>query len=194
MEDNMNFEEMRNQFAILKDQLNKQEIVSDHLLRETMKAKKSAINSTKRMEYICVAICLVLYPLLGFDNTINPAFIIATCLMVIVSAVATHYIHKPVDNLNFLTDDFATVARVMAKFKKQYNQWLYYVTPALIIPWLCWVCYEFAWKNALEGVNPWFMTSALIVGVIIGGAIGLYYHFKAVNAAQEIMDQIEEEA
>ncbi|MBR4920669.1 MAG: hypothetical protein IKZ62_05065 [Prevotella sp.] len=192
MEDNMNFEEMRNQFAILKDQLNKQEIVSDHLLRETMKAKKSAINSTKRFEYICVAICLVLYPLLGFDNTINPAFIIATCLMVIVSAVATHYIHKPVDDLNFLRDDFTTVARVMAKFKKQYNQWLYYVTPALIIPWLCWTCYEFAWKNALEGVNPWFMTSALIVGVIIGFLIGYYYHRKAVNAAQEIMDQIEE--
>ena len=188
----MNFEEMRNQFAILKDQLKKQEIVSDHLLRETMKAKKSAINSTKRMEYICVAICLVLYPLLGFDNTISPAFIIATCLMVIVSAVATHYIHKPVDKLNFLTDDFTTVARVMAKFKKQYDQWLYYVTPALIIPWLGWTCYEFAWKNAPEGVNPWIMTSGLIVGVIIGGAIGLYYHFKAVNAAQEIMDQIEE--
>lgn len=188
----MNFEEMRNQFAILKDQLNKQEIISDHLLRETMKAKKSAINSTKRMEYICVAICLVLYPLLGFDNTISLAFIIATCLMVIVSAVATHYIHKPVDDLNFMRDDFTTVARVMAKFKKQYDQWLYYVTPALIIPWLCWVCYEFAWKNAPEGVNPWFMTSALIVGVIIGGAIGLYYHFKAVNAAQDIMNQIEE--
>ncbi len=188
----MNFEEMRNQFAILKDQLNKQEIISDHLLRETMKAKKSAINSTKRMEYICVAICLILYPLLGFDNTISLAFIIATCLMVIVSAVATHYIHKPVDDLNFMRDDFTTVARVMAKFKKQYDQWLYYVTPALIIPWLCWVCYEFAWKNAPEGVNPWFMTSALIVGVIIGGAIGLYYHFKAVNAAQDIMNQIEE--
>lgn len=183
---------MRNQFAILKDQLKKQEIVSDHLLRETMKAKKSAINSTKRMEYICVAICLVLYPLMGFGKTISPAFIIATCLMVIVSAVATHYIHKPVDKLNFLTDDFTTVAHVMAKFKKQYDQWLYYVTPALIIPWLGWTCYEFAWKNAPEGINPWIMTSGLIVGVIIGGAIGLYYHFKAVNAAQDIINQIEE--
>ena len=50
MED-MHFEELRNQFAILKDQLKKQEIVSDHLLRETMKAKKRNINSTKRMCY-----------------------------------------------------------------------------------------------------------------------------------------------
>ena len=38
-----NFEELRNQFAILKEQLNKQEIVNDRLLRETMKAKKKDI-------------------------------------------------------------------------------------------------------------------------------------------------------
>lgn len=186
----MNFEEMRNQFAILKDQLNKQEIVSDYLLRETMKAKKSAINSTKRMEYISVAICLVLYPLMCFDKTMSLPFIIATCLMVIFCAVATHIIHKPVDDLNFMRDDFTTVARVMAKFKKQYNQWLYYVTPALLIPWIAWASYEFAWKHAT--VNPWIMTSVLMVGALIGLAIGLYFHFKAVNAAQDIMDQIEE--
>ena len=54
----MNFEELRNQFAILKEQLKKQEIVSDHLLRETMKAKRSKINSTKRMCYVCVAVAI----------------------------------------------------------------------------------------------------------------------------------------
>ena len=37
----MNWEEMRNQFAILKEQLAKQEIVSDRLIRETIKVKKS---------------------------------------------------------------------------------------------------------------------------------------------------------
>ena len=62
MED-MHFEELRNQFAILKDQLKKQEIVSDHLLRETMKAKKRNINSTKRMCYACAVIALGLTPL-----------------------------------------------------------------------------------------------------------------------------------
>ena len=190
MED-MNFEEMRNQFAILKDQLQKQEIVSDRLLRETMKAKKCNINSTKRVLYGCVAICLVLMPMEYFSHIWGLAFTIFTCVMVLTCALATHYIHKPVDELNFMKDDFATVARAMARFKKQYNQWLYYVTPTLMIPWVTWACYDFASKNTPEGHSPFIMCIPPLVGVLVGGAIGLYYHFKAVNAAQDIMNEIE---
>ena len=119
-------------------------------------------------------------------------FAIATIAMVAFSAAATYYIHKPVEELNFMKDDFSTVARVMAKFKKQYGNWLRYVAPTLIIPWLIWGCYEFAWKNDPDGINPWLMSLPLIVGVIIGGLIGVKFHFKAVNAAQDILDQIEE--
>lgn len=192
MED-MHFEELRNQFAILKQQLNKQEIVSDRLLRETMKTKKGNINSTKRTCYASVMLVLLLTPLNFYTHAWSLEFSIITCLIVLFCAVATYFIHKPVDNLNFLTDDFATVARVMAKFKKQYNQWLYYATPVICVPWLGWATYEYAWKRAPEGVSHWVMCIPLVVGLIIGLSIGLYYHFKAVNAAQDIMDQIEEQ-
>jgi ABC-type uncharacterized transport system permease subunit len=188
----MNFEEMRNQYAILKQQLKNQEIINDHLLRKTMKDRKNAINSTKILEYVCVALCILLYPLLYFDGMFSLAFLIATCLMVLFCAVATWYMHRPVDELNFMRDDLSTVARVMARFKKQYNQWLYFVAPLLIIPWGAWACYEFAWKNAHDGIYPWAMTIGLIVGALIGLAIGLYFHFKAVNAAQDIIDEIED--
>ena len=192
MED-MNFEELRNQFAILKDQLKKQEIVSDHLIRETMKAKTSNINSTKRMCYVCTAIALLATPMNYLSHAWSLPFCIVTCLMMLFCAVATYVIHKPVDNLNFITDDFATVARVMAQFKRKYDIWLYYVSPVIGIPWLGWAFYDSAFRHAAEGMNPWFMVIALIIGGSIGFAIGLYYHFKAVNAAKDIIKQIEEQ-
>ena len=48
MED-MNFNEMRQQMAVLKEQLDKQEIVNDRLIRETMKTKSKDIRSTKNV-------------------------------------------------------------------------------------------------------------------------------------------------
>ena len=185
------FEELRNQFATLKTQLDKQEIVNDRLLRETMKIRKKDINSTKRMEYGCVAFCLVVMPLNYFTHSWSMPFSIATCLLVLFCGIATYMIHKPVDDLDFLRDDFATVARVMAKFKKRYNQWLCYCTPALLIPWVSWACYDFAWRRAPEGVSPWLMCIPILVGGLVGMAIGLHYHFKAVNAAQDIIDEME---
>ena len=186
----MNFEEMRNQFAILKEQLNKQEIISDHLIRETMKMKTKGISETKRMVYGCAVFCLMIYPLSYFTHAWSLAFAIVTCLMVLCCAMATWYMHKPVEQLNFMRDDFATVASVMARFKKQYNDWLHYVTPALIIPWLAWACYEIAWKNAPQGINPLWLSLPLIAGAAIGGVVGYYYHRKAVNTAQDILDEI----
>lgn len=187
----MNFEELRNQFAILKEQLNKQEIVSEHLLRETMKAKKSNINSTKRMCYACAVVAFLLTPLNFYIHAWGLAFSIVTCLLMLFCAVATYYIHKPVDDLNFLKDDFKTVAHVMAKFKKQYDQWLYYVTPAVCIPYLAWACYEYTWKHAPVGISPWKLCIPLVFATVIGLLIGLYFHFKAVNAAKDIIDEME---
>lgn len=188
----MNFEELRNQFAILKDQLKKQEIVSDHLIRETMKAKKSNINSTKRMCYACAVIAVLFTPMNFYSHAWSLPFCIVTCLMMLFCAVATYFIHKPVDNLNFMTDDFATVAHVMARFKKQYDMWLYYVTPVIMIPWLGWAFYDGGFRHASEGMNPWYLIIPMIIGGSIGLAVGLYFHFKAVNAAKDIIKQIEE--
>lgn len=186
------FNEMRQQMAALKEQLDKQEIVSDHLIREIMKAKTKDINSTKNMCYTCAVIAFICFPLNSVTHTWSWTFTAVTALMLIFCLGATVYIHRPVDKLNLMTTDLATVARVMAKFKKQYDDWLHYVTPALLIPWITWACYEFAWKRCPEGMNPLWFTLPIFIGGGIGGAVGYYYHRKAVNAAKDILKQIEE--
>ena len=190
----MNFEEMRGQMAILKEHLDKQEIVSDRLLRETMKAKTKDIKYTKNVVYGAAIFCMIIYPLSTMSHLWSWPFALATCAMMMFYVYATYYIHRPVEQLNYMTADLATVARVMAKFKKQYDNWLHYVTPALIIPWFAWACYEVAWKNAPAGTDPKvlaFLALPLLIGAAIGALIGYFYHRKAVNAAQDIIDEIE---
>lgn len=189
----MSFEEMRNQYAILKEQLEKQEIVNDRLLRETIKAKSQHhINQSKTRVWVAAVLCLILFPLSYMTQVWSLPFALVSGLIVIICVVCTSLIHRPVDQLDFMNDDFTTVARVMAKFKRQYDNWLHFVFPAIILPWLVWACYENGWKRAPEGVNPWVMSIPIIVGVAIGALIGYHFHRKAVNAAQDILDEIEE--
>ena len=186
----MNFEEMRNQFAILKEQLTKQEIVSDRLLRETIKTKNKDINFVKKFGYWLVPIVILLYLPLYFTHVASLAFIIVTCIMLVGGMVSTYYVHKPVDKLNFMDDDLASVARVMAKFKKQQTKGLY-MSIAFLIPWAAWACYELAWKNGPMGINPWKLTASMVFGGIIGGIIGIRIYRKVMNVAQDIIDEIE---
>jgi hypothetical protein len=189
----MNFEEMRNQFAILKEQLNKQEIVNDRLLRESMKTKSQQnINQSKTRVWVAAFLCVILFPLSYLNNVWSLPFALVSGLIVIFCVVCTSLIHRHVDKLDFMKDDFITVARVMAKFKRQYDNWLHYAFPVIILPWVIWACYENAWRRNPGGANPWMMCIPIIVGVAIGAIIGYHFHRKAVNAAQDILDEIEE--
>ena len=189
----LNFDEMRDQITLLKQKLDRQEIVNDSLLRETMRGRMGAINWTKYKSYICVALCIIFYPVMSWAGVFSNAFVFATCAMMLFCAYGTYYVHSPVDRMDLMTDDLATVAKVMAKFRKQYNQWLFYVTPALLIPWLSWALYEYAWKNAPDGVSHWMLALPILIGAAIGGLIGYHWHCKAVDAADKIIKQIEEE-
>ena len=188
----MNFDEMRNQFAILKQKLDDQEIVNDRLIRETIKVKTRDIDSASRDSYLAVVIVLLCLPIAIYTDVLSWPFVVATGLLMIFLTFATRYIHRPVDRLNLMTDDLATVARVMAKFKKQYSQWQTYVAPAIALPWLCWACYDFAWRNNQLDINPMVLCVPLFVGFVIGGIVGMISNRKAMNAAQSIIDQIEE--
>lgn len=189
----LNFDEMRDQITLLKQKLDRQEIVNDSLLREAMRGKMGAINWTKYKSYICVALCIIFYPVMSWAGVFSNAFVFATCAIMLFCAYGTYYVHRPVDRMDLMTDDLATVAKVMAKFRKQYNQWLFYVTPALLIPWLSWALYEYAWKNAPDGVSHWMLALPILIGAAIGGLIGYHWHCKAVDAADNIIRQIEEE-
>ena len=189
----LNFDEMRDQITLLKQKLDRQEIVNDSLLREAMRGKMGAINWTKYKSYICVALCIIFYPVMSWAGVFSNAFVFATCAMMLFCAYGTYYVHRPVDRMDLMTDDLATVAKVMAKFRKQYNQWLFYVTPALLIPWLSWALYEYAWKNAPDGMSHWMLALPILIGAAIGGLIGYHWHCKAVDAADNIIKQIEEE-
>ena len=186
----MNLEEMRNQFAILKEQLDKQEIVSDHLLRETMKAKNKDINFVMKFGYWLFPVVIILYLPFYLNHITSLTFYIVTSLLMVFGLVCSYYMHRPVNRLNFMTDDFATVARVLKKFKKQKMQSLYISLPVLLL-WIGWACYELIWKHGYSGTYPWLLTFSALFGAFIGGIIGFGIERKALNAAKEIIDEIE---
>ena len=180
-------EEMRNQFAILKEELGKQEIVSDSLLRNTMNRKSRAFNDVKKIGYAWAIVALPLLFTLYLTHLTSLAFVIATYLLVGICFVSIYHIHKPVDKLNYMKDDLGTVANVMAAFKKQYSRGLSN-TLVICVLWAIWFCYEL-WRH--NHTNPWLYVFFVLVGGIWGGISGYKDCRKAMNAAQEIVNEIE---
>lgn len=187
-----NFDEMRNQIAILKGKLDKQEIVNDHLMRETMKMKVGKISISTYRSLACAVLCLVMYPILGYTGVFSIPLVIFTCVMMAFCVVASLWTYLPVMNTNLMSADLATVAGVMARFKRLSELWLHFVTPSLLAIWLPWTCYDYTSQMGVDGMNRIYLCVPLLVGSAVGSVIGYIWHRKAVNAAQDIIRQIEE--
>ena len=186
---NSELETMRAQIALLKDKLDKETIVSEKLLRDTMRHKARTINNNAWISV--VASIFVIFWALSFlpSEGFSWWFVAATILMMLVCDFFTWKYHKDV-NAKTMSGDLLTVAKVMKQLRDNYKKWLKY-SIVMIVIWFVWFAIEYCiqlsdWRVAV------IMIIALLIGLAIGGFIGLKMHNAVIRNAEEIISQIEE--
>ena len=184
--------EMREQLATLKKQLNTQEIINDRLIKEAMGRKLSALNNSAI--WICI-VCLVMIPL-GYFNFqrmgYSEAFCIATSALFLICLIAMIFSHYRIHKRDVFSGNLVTVYKEVARMKKIYKSWHYWSIPMLIV-WFGWLEYEIYLNQANEDMFALLMISASgIFGGIIGGIIGLRIHKRTLRTADDLLRQIEE--
>ena len=184
--------EMREQLATLKKQLNTQEIINDRLIKEAMGRKLSALNNSAI--WISV-VCLVMIPL-GYFNFQrmghSTAFCIATSALFLICLIAIIVSHYRIHKRDIYSGNLVTVYKEVARMKKIYKSWHYWSIPMVIV-WFGWLEYEIYLNQANEDITALLMISASgIFGGIIGGIIGLRIHKRTLRTADDLLRQIEE--
>lgn len=211
MEERIDIEELRKQVALLRQKLDDQEIVNDRMLRRTMQKEIShIINRTEIKSIVCSIFSMIMFPAMHFFVGFGWTFSISTSLMMLFCIAATMYIHQPIRRIDLMSANLATVAKEMYRFKRRYDNWLHYVTPTLIIPWLLWACQEYYnailrdeniystdgsnFLCSISSINMKMLITCLplLIGATIGSLIGYSWHRKVVNSAKSIIMQIEE--
>lgn len=186
---NSELETMRAQIALLKEKLDKEIIISDKLLRDTMRHKARNINANAWVgvgaSIFVIFTALTSLHSLGFSW----CFIAATILMMLVCDFFTWKYHKDV-NAKTMNGDLLTVAKVMKRLRNNYPKWLKY-SIGMCAVWIIWLSVEY-----YIHLNDWKLAVAVIsltlIGSAIGGLIGWKMHKSVIRNAEEIISQIEE--
>lgn len=182
-------EELREQAAILKNKLDKENIVSEEVLRKVMRHKARTINNNAWIS-VAASIVVILMAVFYFPQYgLSIWFSIGTITMMLVCDLFTWKYHKNL-NAKTLNSDLLTVAKTAKKLKQNYLNWLKYGI-ALCFGWFVWYAIEMSlhcrsWQEAMLTVL------ILAAGTVIGGVIGFRMHRKVINTCDEIIRQIEE--
>lgn len=183
-------EQMRQQMNVLKQKLDKQEIVNDRIMRKSM--KRNVTNINLRYLAICI-ICITMIPYSYWAfvvlNGMSLGFWAATSVMMLIVFAYTIYTGRHMRSNRLLEEDLLTAREKVAKAKKMDSDWLKFGIPMIVL-WIVYLTYEF--QRVFKGED--FTIMAIVAGVsaLVGAAIGFKVHIDTQTKYQDIIDQIED--
>ena len=190
MNETNELEEMRAQMALLKEKLDKEEILTDNLLKQAMTGKLSTINRYKWITLFAGIFALTFGNISWYNIGLPIRLLVGTSILMVVSVVATWIIHAKMDERDIMDGNLLEVAKNAKKLKKQYITWQRIGYPVIIV-WLAWFGYEVMSLNQ----DKEYLVGLLIacaIGGMIGGIWGHMMNRKVMKACDELIRQIEE--
>ena len=191
MENNIQFEELqelRKQLTLLNNKLEKQEIVNDKLIRNSLKNKISNINRTG---IVLCALVVIATPIIAFNYAhylnFSLALNIFTCAFMAIALIYTIWSHWGLNN-DLLNGDLITASSQILRTRRLYKRWSYFSYPWLIV-WLCWNGWEVYTKIDNQEILHGIIIGG-IIGLIIGGIWGLRLRNKIYRNIDAMLEEI----
>ncbi len=189
-------QEMKEQMALLKDSLRKEQIVNDRLLREAMHGKVERIHRKAWVVGLC-ALYVCTFGIWSFHELGLSWYLIgATVAMMIYSVVKTIIIHRRLAANNVMTDDLRTVAHAAKRLKEDYIRSLY-GGMAMVFVWFIWLAMEILFGQTVYAESSIMvrggMLGILFFGGVIGFLLGYRMHRRVLSLCDDIIRQVDEE-
>lgn len=186
------FEEMRQQMAILKEKLQKQEIVNEKQMRNAIVKKLHRVTLSKWAKLLLILLALVYVPsMLHFILHFPLWYVALTAVFFATSAVWDFYFIRPISDNHLSRSQLLETSRRLVRMKKMNARWLCFSIPFLLL-WLSGFYYLLTKDvNLPEDAMQGLIFGALI-GLLAGGVLGTIMYLKQQRRAQDIVDQIEE--
>ena len=186
-------EQMREQMQMLREKLDKQEIVNDKLVKNSVKSKMSWIKRFVYIEFLLLPfIALVWYGIKEFFDLswFNYAIMMVMCTIDAVWDYRINIASLNIDKVesNSLTDTLQKLIEM-----KQMRTKSFFIMLPLLLLWLMWTGVEMWQYISTITFKEDFLTGAAyggLGGLIIGIPIGIYAAFRTYRKMQNTNDEL----
>ena len=192
---NTELEEMRQQMAVLKKKLEKQEIVNDRLISKTKKSLEKDVATVRRkykMGYV-VGLFTVpfLYHLVVYRLGLSVAFGIGTAIWAFVNFIIFYWRKGNLYNIH--SDNLLEAQRKASTLKQSYTKWLK-IDYLCLACWFAWLVWEIYRKSTMEGTGgaDTRLYFGFIIGMLIALPLNIWQVIKTQRRYQRILDQIDD--
>ena len=189
--DSRELQEMKKQLAILSQKLEKETIVNERLIRQSMKNKASSIRRTAIVEAI-ITLAMIPYFIFVMPKilAISTGLCYFTCFFMVLSLACDYYIHTRFRPYKFVQGNLLEIQKDTLMMKKIYLDWIKFIGLPFIVVFFCWFIHDIRLAYPNEELNYFYYGMGF--GILIASIIAIIETRKIQHTANEILEQIEE--
>ena len=189
MENNDNtLREMQEQMQQLREKLDSQKIVNERILKKSCSQTASRLRLKANLPILFGVAAMLMVPALR-EFGVSMEFLIFTWVLMLVCIVATILTNRHIPQMD---RDLVTATQELTRFKKIHAEWIKFAIPMIIV-WVGYLCWDL-FRNG-SGIDPMLrygFLAGVVAGVILGGLLGFKIRRDQLNAADDLLDQLEE--
>lgn len=182
-------EQLRKDYAQLKQELGKQEITNERLIRESIRKDLSFIDKKKWIGIPAIIIVAVLMPYISKELGLRTSFVIITIVWIAILAIVNFITMNGIDERLISMMPTQEFLKRIKKQKQQQFRWLQINIPLLFL-WVGYFIGECIHANLPQEIL-YSLLGGLITGLVIGGTIGLRMHNRIIGIYEGIILQLE---
>lgn len=182
-------EEMKQQHKLLQEVLNKQRIVNQNLIRNSIMSK---VSSFRRQYYVLLGngiFSTLFSPLIFFMLGCSWPFCLFTCVMVLADVVGHWTVNHKLRTGTITSEPVTVVLRKLLKMKLR-NARTHRYGMLCIVPWFAWLVIEMAYIIPLPHDERVVMIVSAAVGLVIGLVIGISIYRRQQRITTDIIRQL----
>ena len=183
------FQEMRQQMDLLKEKLNRQEIVNEQLMRKGMESSLNRLNTSRRMKRISMLLSLFLIPTILIRTLGMPVWFGIVTMTFFALALVYHEVfmeHISTNDLNRLS--MKQINEKAVRLKEQGRRWLWFSIPTLIA-WLG-LFYYLISQRADDDSDVRYVLYGMVIGLIIGACLGTIIYRKRQRMIDDLRSDL----
>lgn len=180
-------EELKQQFAILTDKLESQEINNERLLRTVMKTKMKSINKYYYwLFFLGLPIIILCFQTFYCKGQVSLLFYVSTVLLAVLDTICGMVINK-MGNNQWQEADLLTARQTLVQMKQRRKKGEIISIPLVII-WLSFFVLEVFRSSA----NAFMLSTFAVIGGLLGLGIGLLAYRKMQRTNDELIRKIDQ--
>jgi len=181
-------EELRSQVAEFKNRIEKQEIVSQQLLKQAMTAHVSWF---KNLSVWTDIICLFFMPVVAlFLQRIGCSWgpFIVLLIIIIGELIFNIWNTQSISTKYLMSDDVLTSRQRLLKFKQR-EKWQTVIEVPMLVLLVVWIYFDGPGRTS-QNQTEWAVR--FIITFVIGLAIGFYIYYREMRSLNKAIKEIDE--